>query len=336
MDLWLVHSYHFCGYVFFDPYDGEITNLDQIEAFSNIPVAANIAHFNSKPRKFESASANWQVQESFRDLCANIQVTLPDPSKNIIGVTSTVPGEGKTFCAINLGVNFAAQGKNTLLIESDIRNPNLLRDMLKEDDGKLKLKNVSKNALPNPNGIRKKSIVNKKVSEHGKNKTGPSIESELNTSSKKGLLNYLKGDLELDAVDQIIHPYVGKPNLFYIPAKQIGEENPHFLLSHKRMEQLIRGLKNKFDYIVIDSPPVGLVSDYLLISRYVDIHLFVVRRNVSKISYLTEIQKVRKKGNMKNIFILFNDVVGKAFKYGYGAKYRYGKYGEDSKKESQT
>ena len=70
----------FLWIVFFDPYDGEITNLDQIEAFSKIPVAANIAHFNSKPKKFESASANWQVQESFRDLCANIQVTLPDPS----------------------------------------------------------------------------------------------------------------------------------------------------------------------------------------------------------------------------------------------------------------
>ena len=38
---------------------------------------------------------------------------------------------------------------------------------------------------------------------------------------------------ELESVDQIIHPYVGKPNLFYIPAQQIGEENPHFLLSHQ-------------------------------------------------------------------------------------------------------
>ena len=300
----------FLWIVFFDPYDGEIANIGQIEAFSNIPVAASIAHFNSKPKKFESSSANWQVQESFRDLCANIQVTLPDPSTNVIGVTSTVPGEGKTFCAINLGVNFAAQGKNTLLIESDIRNPNLLREMIEEKDGKLKLKDISKNSLPNPNGMRK-SITNKKSNDNSKTDTESSLEAELTGGKRKGLLHYLRGELEIGAVDKIIHPYEGKPNLFYIPAQQIGEENPHFLLSHNRMGDLINDLKNKFDYIVIDSPPVGLVSDYLLISRFIDINLFVVRRNISKISYLQEIEKVRKKGKMENIFLLFNVITYK-------------------------
>ncbi len=314
----------FLWIVFFDPYDGEINDAEQIEAFTKIPVAASIAHFNSKPKKFESASANWQVEESFRDLCANLQISLPDPANNIIGVTSTVPGEGKTFCAINLGVNLAAQGKNTLLIESDIRNPNILRDMMDKKDGKLKLRDIKKNSLPNPNGIRK-SKVNKEQTDNEKNNNGPSFEFEMNSSKKKGLLHYLKGNINLESVDDIIHPYEGRPNLFYIPAQQVGDENPHLLLSDDRMGQLINDLKNKFDYIVIDSPPVGLVSDYLLISRFIKINLFVVRRNVSKFSYLKNIEKVMKKGRMKNVFLIFNDVLGSSFKYGYASKYQYGK-----------
>ncbi len=313
----------FLWIVFFDPYDGEIANHEQIEAFTNLPVLGKIAHFSSKPRKFVSASANWQVEESFRDLCANIQITVPDPNKNVIGVTSTVPREGKTFCAINLGINFAAQGKKTLLIESDIRNPNLLRDMLDAKDGKLKLKDIKQNSLPNPN--IKKPTSNNNVSENGKTNTGPSFEFEHNTNKRNGLIHYLKGDIDLESVDKIIHPYEGKANLSYIPAQQVGEDNPHLLLSDIKMGQLINKLKSKFDYIVIDSSPVGLVSDYLLISRFIDIHFFVVRRNVSKLSYLKDIIKIKKKGKMENLFLIFNDVAGGSFKYGYGSKYGYGK-----------
>ena len=145
------------------------------------------------------------------------------------------------------------------------------------------------------------------------------------TMKKKGLLHYLKGEINPTAIDQIIHPYEGKPNLFYVPAQQIEEDNPHFLLSHNRMGQLIRDLKSKFDYIVIDSPPVGLVSDYMLISKFINIHLFVIRKNISKLSYLREIDKIKKKSKLQNVFLIFNDVLGRSFKYGYGAKYRYGK-----------
>ena len=313
----------FLWIVFFDPYDGELTNIEQVEAFTKIPVAASIAHFNSKPRKFESASANWQVEESFRDLCANLQITVPGSDKNIIGVTSTVPGEGKTFCAINLAINLAAQGKSTLLIESDIRNPNILRDMLDKKDGKLKLKDVRKNSLPNPNGLRKSSA--NKGNSNGEKSQGPSLESDINSTTKRGLLHYLKGNIQIDRINDIIYPYEGKKGLFYIPARQVGDENPHLLLSDQRMGELIRDLKTKFDFIVIDSPPVGLVSDYLLISRFIDINLFVIRKNISKFSFLKDIEKTIKKGRMKTAFLIFNDVVGRSFKYGYAAKYQYGK-----------
>ncbi|MFK7806414.1 MAG: hypothetical protein AB8F74_01310, partial [Saprospiraceae bacterium] len=65
-------------------------------------------------------------------------------------------------------------------------------------------------------------------------------------------------------------------------------------------------------------------SDYLLISKFIDLHLFVVRRNVSKFSYFKGIDKVKRTGKLKNVYMLFNDAAGKSLKYGY-TNYSYGK-----------
>ena len=86
---------------------------------------------------------------------------------------------------------------------------------------------------------------------------------------------------------------------------------------------MLQELKGSYDYIIIDSPAVGLVSDFLLISKFLDIQLFVIRRKVSKLSFLTGLEKLIKKGKMKNTFLIFNDAIGKSFKYGYG-DYSYG------------
>jgi capsular polysaccharide biosynthesis protein len=105
----------FLWIMFFDPYDGEITNAEQIEAFSSVPIIANIAHKSSRTPKFDTSSDNWQVDETFRDMIANLQVSIVDTAAKVIGVTSTVPKEGKTFCAIELAKSLAAQGKKNAL-----------------------------------------------------------------------------------------------------------------------------------------------------------------------------------------------------------------------------
>jgi len=253
--------------------DEKIQDITQLESFSKIPVAASIAHdfSGAKPTLTNEGNLEWQVQESFRDLCAKIQFLIPDPTQNIIGLTSTVPDEGKTFCSLNLGINFAKGGKKTLLIDSDFRVPSQLKE-----DGALK---------------------------------------------KKGLSDFLKDGAV--SMDDIIHVNEYLPNLHYIPTKIEDFTNPQELLTNPRLESLIMDLKGVYDYIIIDSPAVGLVSDFLLVSRFIDIHLFVIRRKVSKLSFLNGLEKLRKKGKMKNTYLIFNDAVGKSFKYGYG-NYSYG------------
>ena len=271
--------------------DEKIQDIGQLESFTKIPVAASIAHDYSdvKPTLTNDIQLEWQVQESFRDLCAKIQFLITDPSKNVIGLTSTVPDEGKTFCALNLGLNFARGGKKTLLIDSDFRVPSQIKE-----DGALK---------------------------------------------KQGFSDYLKGGSV--EIEDIIHVNEHTPNLHYIPTRIEENFNPQELLTSPRLEEMLEALKSSYDYIIIDTPAVGLVSDFLLISKFLDIQLFVVRRKVSKLSFLTGLEKLIKKGKMKNTFLIFNDAIGKSFKYGYG-NYSYGYgygygYGESkSKGRSKT
>ena len=253
-----------------DTLNEKILSADQIESYTSVPICASIGHFDVRPEYLEYAPNQWQVEESFRDLGASLQFILPDSENKVIGFTSTVPGEGKTFCATNLSMNFAAEGKKILLIDADLRNPSLIR--------------------------------------------------EASHIKGSGLSDYLQGNVEY--FSEIIRVHEDLPNLHYIPTAPV-DANPHKLLTSMRLKQLLLDMQAEYDYVIVDTPPVGLVSDYLLLSKYIDVHLFVVRRNFSKLSYLEDIDKLRERGKLSGMFIIFNDVNDKSFKYGY-TEYRYG------------
>jgi len=107
------------------------------------------------------------------------------------------------------------------------------------------------------------------------------------------------------SVEKVTQEHQEIPNLSYIITKS-AESNPHVLLSNNRLNTLISALKYEYDYIVIDTPAVGLVADYLLIAKYTDINLFITRKGISKIAQIDELETLVQKGMMKNPFIIFN------------------------------
>jgi len=111
--------------VFINSFDDTIQNLGQIEKHTNIRVVASIANYNSKTGLSVTDISQWRVEESFRDLSANLQFLIPKHRNCVIGITSTIPNEGKTFCAINLGIKLSESGKKILIIDTDLRNPSL-------------------------------------------------------------------------------------------------------------------------------------------------------------------------------------------------------------------
>ena len=109
-------------------------------------------------------------------------------------------------------------------------------------------------------------------------------------------------------------------NLKFIPTAVV-DGNVHELLSGDKMKAVIEELKIEYDYVILDTPAVGLVSDFLLLLDVMDINLFVVRRNVSKIEFLEDLENLIPRDKKKKSYIIFNDALKEDHKYGYEAKY---------------
>ena len=99
------------------------------------------------------------------------------------------------------------------------------------------------------------------------------------------------------------------------------------------MKELIKELNKTYDYIIIDTPPIGLVTDGVILMQSSDINLYVVRHNYSKTKALGIINNLYKQQQVKNVHIIINDFkqssAGYGYGYGYGSSSGYGYYETD-------
>lgn len=142
--------------------------------------------------------------------------------------------------------------------------------------------------------------------------------------NQSGVTNYLIGEAELE---EIIVPSPNQPHLFFLPSGPVPP-NPSELLLSERMESLFEYLKSNYDYVLIDSPPVGMVADALILNNYVDISLYVVRHKYTRFGMLRMLQNLYAEGKIKNPGIILNGLRNGSgyYGYGYGYGYSYGYY----------
>jgi tyrosine-protein kinase Etk/Wzc len=143
-----------------------------------------------------------------------------------------------------------------------------------------------------------------------------------------GVSNYIT-DTSL-TLDDILMPVKDSDALMFIPSGAIPP-NPAELLMRTRLDELFSTLRSQFDYIVVDTAPVGLVTDTLLISDKSDVIIYVVRANFLDKRMLSIPSKLHAENKLKNMAVLINavDLNGKGYGYGYG----YG-YGIENEKKS--
>jgi capsular exopolysaccharide synthesis family protein len=146
--------------------------------------------------------------------------------------------------------------------------------------------------------------------------------------NKQGITNYLSSQ-ETD-IDKIIFP-TQFANLDIIPSGPIPP-NPNELLLNNNLDTLIAEVRKRYDYIIIDSAPVGMVSDSFLLDRIVDINLFVTRSKYTSRSHIKNINNFATTGRLKSLYLCINDVDMNTStysyrRYGYGYGYGYGTYG---------
>ncbi|MCF6185156.1 MAG: polysaccharide biosynthesis tyrosine autokinase, partial [Bacteroidales bacterium] len=119
--------------------------------------------------------------------------------------------------------------------------------------------------------------------------------------------------------------------------------NPAELIESERMQQFFEKAKKDFDYIIVDTPPIAVVTDALLINEIADAFLYVVRQSFSSKNVLKLLEDAKKEGNLKNLGIILNDIqikkgYGYSHGYGYGYGYGYGQgyYGEFDIRKEET
>jgi len=144
------------------------------------------------------------------------------------------------------------------------------------------------------------------------------LAKELHLPCHTGVSSYLAGT---DAIDDIIFSSRHR-NLKIIPAGEFPP-NPGELLADEKMGELIAGLKERFDRIVIDSSPL-LVADLFQYASCVDGFIFVIRQGLSRKPALEKAMTDLKRHQLKNLGILYNDVMQSRTKNGYGYGYGYG------------
>jgi tyrosine-protein kinase Etk/Wzc len=149
----------------------------------------------------------------------------------------------------------------------------------------------------------------------------PAISDYLDISSDVGISSYLLGTRE---PEEIIRRSEINDNLFFVPAGPLSA-NPTELLMSNRLPELLTYLDNVFDYIIIDTAPVGPVTDAYIVSPYCDATLYVVRHRHTPKVLVEQIDKNSKVNILKNMAIVFNGIRPRGFgKHHYGYGYGYG------------
>ena len=149
----------------------------------------------------------------------------------------------------------------------------------------------------------------------------PKISKYLNLKNKSGLSNYLIGNL---GKEDIVQPSGVHPNLFVISSGPVPP-NPAELLEQKGIDELIEWLKTQFDEVVIDTPPIGLVTDALILARVADASIYVIRHGVTLKSQVLAIEQLRNEKKFPKLNIIHNGIqLSGRYGYGYESNYGYG------------
>ncbi len=219
-----------------------------------------------------SKKTRFDIKESYKELRTNIMFSLTKKGCKVIAVTSSIASEGKSTTCFNTAITFAETGAKVLVIDCDMRRPNVAK------------------------------LLDSKI--------------------EKGLSNILVGESTVEQV--LIHSdYEG---LDVITAGNIPP-NPTELLTSDNLITTIENLKEKYDYIFLDTPPVTIVTDAVLLSKVSDGFVVVVRQTKAEKKMLTDAVSKLRFVDAKIIGFVFNGVVVSKTGYGYYKKsYKYSRY----------
>lgn len=260
-----------------DLLDTKVKSRLNITSKFSIPFLGDVPRSNT-PNEIIDTKNRTSTAEAIRIVKSNLDFMLtqvPEGKAKSIFVTSTVPGEGKTFLSVNLAAVFAHSGKKVILVGLDIRKP--------------------------------------KLNEY------------VGIANNRGLTDYISS--KDTAVANFINKMTGF-EAFDVLLGGVIPPNPTELLMNPKVDLLFAQLKEEYDYIIVDTAPVSLVSDTLIVAKHADTFTYVVRANYLDKRLLNIAGNLYKDKKLPNMAFVLNDMtVSKGYGYGGYGGYGYGGYG---------
>ena len=256
-----------------DKTNRRVQSKEDLARLTNIPLLGVIPHGTSEDKQTMLHDPRSPIAEAFRAVRVNMQYLAAGLDKRVIGVTSSVPGEGKSFCTVNLAAELAQSGRRVMVLECDMRRPTLAGYF------------------------------------------------GLSSRAPHGLSTYLTGDSTLaEARNSTSIP--GLDVLCCGPLPQ----NPTRLIESPRLAELMQQLREEYDYLLVDIPPLGYVSEFLVLLQYLDAKIYVVRQNYTDRSLVGQITEMHRDHKVKQLYMVINDVhFSSTYEYRHKANaYKYG------------
>jgi tyrosine-protein kinase Etk/Wzc len=174
------------------------------------------------------------------------------------------------------------------------------------------------------------AMLDKKVLLIGLDVRRPTLTEYLGLDHQTGITMYLSEQGHLTQ-NELVRPSGIHPNLSIISSGPVAP-NPSELMAKPLLDKLIADCKEKFDYIILDTPPIGIVSDAYLLNRFADLNLYLVRADYTPKVIIEEATNIFKQNKLTQMYFVLNAIDSRktSFKYKYGRKYRY-VYGENKK-----
>lgn len=256
-------------------YNKILTSSD-IGKYTDIPVIGEVVTSRRKSefsRAVVHKNARSHVTENFRKIRTNLDYYPLESKCRVIITTSTVPGEGKTFIAINTADIYAMSGKKVLLVDFDLRKPRLEKCL--DLDNEFGLSTILTNRKTWQECLHKDVVENMDVITSG-------------------------------------------------PLTPIAAE----LLIGKNIDTFISEVRNEYDIVILDTPPLGIIHDAITLSKYADNFFYVMRSGISVKGYIEYINGIVEEHGLKNVSMILNGLpASKHSSYGY-SKYGYSNYGK--------
>lgn len=236
-------------------FNKRVSSRDEISKATETPIIGEIAYVRHRFPIIVDEQRRSIAAEQIRALRTHLQFLRDAPNDSqVLLLTSSLSGEGKSFLALNLAASMALVGRRTVLLDLDLRHPKLHKS--------------------------------------------------LHMLNFQGSSSYLMGDTTLE---EVLQPVPGFDHLQMIACGPVPP-NPSELLSGPRLGELIEKLRLRFDHIIIDAPPVGLVTDAQLIGPFADVTLYTVRHNVTNRSSLKLVDSLYQEKRFPKLNIVFNSV----------------------------